>query len=526
MRGMSVASVLIVCVLCLTGCGLETQTSPTPMLNAKQAEEFGYEFQRMLMDVKESGNRVLVLSDNRANLHVYGPATIDAVSGGPFSWTVLHGSGEEWAIAAYWRGKPLTVAKQSDLPAGQTTISVDIPDLANQLGNDSLVVTLTQAGRREYRFAVRVTGLGPGVGIDGRSIVLVPRADPNDSTKSASRLADFRNEEYKWTISNPRKQTITAALTTGEQKQPASNQPPGSKAMGVTNNTPITSEVKANGRDFEVPGTYQIVVRDADAKVVAAKAVESKLEPKAKDGWIRATFTMEDQLTSEKNFGNTFAKCFYCIQVSMTNGYEKPVTIQSASIQLPIDFVSRLTPASGAIGIDEMRRITRAIDTKEYLIEYAGSTYVVFNSKRSPMNFTAILSAFEFDRRHDPRQVFIDMLRAAGVIAAAVPAFASTGSSYSPIVSFIQGPVTETLANALLSDLVAHLNYINANAMHDSVSLEALGSANKYVFFPRGDIFGAWGLELPMRIMALKQEQAAELSGTVQVEQQTAEVKK
>jgi hypothetical protein len=104
------------------------------------------------------------------------------------------------------------------------------------------------------------------------------------------------------------------------------------------------------------------------------------------------------------------------------------------------------------------------------------------------------------------------------VLASAAGVF-TTGADYAKVVSFIQGPVTAGLAEYLLQDLIAHLGYLNANALHDSTTVPRFGSVSKYVFFPRGDIPGVWGLEMPVRIMTVQQESLA-LEGIIQVEEE------
>ena len=50
-----------------------------------------------------------------------------------------------------------------------------------------------------------------------------------------------------------------------------------------------------------------------------------------------------------------------------------------------------------------------------------------------------------------------------GVIASTAGVFV-TGVDYAKVVSFIQGPITETSAELLLRDLVAHLSYLNEHS--------------------------------------------------------------
>jgi hypothetical protein len=492
-------------------------------LNPQQAEQFGYEFQRMIIDAKDSGRESLVYASPDEALRVYGPSRIDAGSvGDSVVFRVLHPSSSPWTVDATLDGE--TVEARIVNARGVSTVSETLrlnTAAVRKASADGFLVLTFQSKARVERIAIPVNGVGPRVAVDGPHLIYLPR----DVTK----LPDYRGRTFTWRVSNPAKRDITVALDEAPQSlgtaRGSADSSPGSRlVLSSSQSTPTLVEYSAMGAALDKPGEYRIVVRDQNARAIATLPVSVRNEPLETEGSISASCTVQDTYSVEKNFGVTFAKAFYCIQVVMYNTYDKPVTVTASSLRLPIDFVIKLEPQPGSVSLDYVRRLDWARKRQEYLIDYNGQVYVVFNSPRTPMNFTAVLNVFEFNKDHDPSQVFINILKGAGVVAAAVPAFSSVGSSYSPIVSFIQGPVTATLEDLLLHDLVTHLNFLNANALHDSVTIPAREQVEKYVFFPRSDIFGAWGLDLPMRVMALKQERTVQLEGTVQVVQQRAEV--
>ncbi len=91
-------------------------------------------------------------------------------------------------------------------------------------------------------------------------------------------------------------------------------------------------------------------------------------------------------------------------------------------------------------------------------------------------------------------------------------------------VSFFSGPVTAEFEKHLLADLIANLEFMNANAMHESITIKEHGTESKYVFFPRGDVYGRWGLNLAVRILSIYTDPSVILSATVHREQEKAVV--
>lgn len=512
---------LTICVgTLLAGCSdyAPRRNTPEPMLTPERAEEFGYEFQVMLMDARQSGRSRMLYASQDGLVHVYGHDAIDASSAGEsLVFDITHDAGEQWSALAVFNGTsiaPTSTTSSSDKRS--TRVFFPTEALKSVAQDGYLDIDFSVPNGRIERVEVPVAGIGPRVAIDGVRTIVVP-TDP-------AKLTEFRDKHFHWTISNPQQQLITIALDQGDLAAAETpSRSPGEKNLNES--IEKTVDFSKCGKDLEQAGEYRIVVRDMNAKIISTFPVGVRRGSDETGGWISAFCTIEDALSAEKDFGTTFAKSFYCVEVTINNRYDKPITVPAASLRLTIDFVSRLSAPEGSLPIDYLRRLEWARNSKEYLVEYMGSTYVVFNAPRTPMNFTAILSVFEFDKRHDPKQVFINILRGAGVIATAVPTFTPVGPSYLPIVNFINSPVATTLSEFLLADLVAHLAYLNANALHDSVTVPPHGSVAKYVFFPRGDIFGAWGLDLPMRIMSLRQERQVALEGVVQIEQQQAEVK-
>lgn len=250
---------------------------------------------------------------------------------------------------------------------------------------------------------------------------------------------------------------------------------------------------------------------------------ESKTIKVSREGSAGATFQIEDDLNARKHFGDTFSKAFFCIKVFITNDYGYPLQVNSASINLFIDYIMRLKEPKNPKVYDLMKYNDYEFNLTDMIIKYKGKTYVIWTEERVPMNFSAILNTFEFDKRHDKNNIIIELLRSAGVIAGGVSGF-NVGGDYDKISSFIQGPVTGELAKHLLADLIAHLGFLNDYALHETVIIPAESSVARYVFLPRGDITGKFGLELPVRIMGIVDESPF-ITGFLQLSQEKQEFK-
>ena len=98
------------------------------------------------------------------------------------------------------------------------------------------------------------------------------------------------------------------------------------------------------------------------------------------------------------------------------------------------------------------------------------------------------------------------------------------GEDYAQIVAFFAGPFTETVAEALLRDLVKSLEFINANAMKETITIPPNSTVAHYVFYPRGDIYGVWGLDLPVRLVRVLEEKDVRLEAVVRTESEAAVV--
>jgi len=251
----------------------------------------------------------------------------------------------------------------------------------------------------------------------------------------------------------------------------------------------------------------------------AQKAPSADQKGQAK-GRVEASFQIEDMTDATKHFGELLASSFYCVKFFINSSYDTPVTIGSGTIKMPLLYITAMTPPEGE-SLNLLEQPTNPGKGFYVPFEETGHVYHVRQGFRVPMNFSSILDTLKFDQRHDPKSRVIEYLRSFGVIATAAIPFVS-GSDYGEVLSVIQGPITEELADILLTDLFASLGYMNAHALHEEVTIPAHGSIAKYVFFPRGDIQGNWGMNLPTRIMSLDTRRDIELNGTVVLSQAPA----
>ncbi len=141
------------------------------------------------------------------------------------------------------------------------------------------------------------------------------------------------------------------------------------------------------------------------------------------------------------------------------------------------------------------------------------------------MNFAAILSIMKYDQYHNKCSFVVRILKSAEAISGAM-SWAVTRGDFGKWSAFFSGTLTPEIAKHLLADLVANLEFINANAMHESITIKEHGAESKYVFFPKGDLYGRWGLNLAVRILSIYTDPSVLLSATVLRNQEAAEVRK
>jgi len=236
---------------------------------------------------------------------------------------------------------------------------------------------------------------------------------------------------------------------------------------------------------------------------------------------VIAKFQIEDTFSAIKHFGKVFAKTFYCVKVIIKNEYNEPIAVESGSIKLPIFYVSKMTPLTE--GDEKLETVMDTRFKKWFTVEYNSEKYKIRKADRTPMNFGAILSVVKYDQYHNTRSFAVRILRTMGVFGGAVAPFISA-DDLGEWISFFSGPVTAEFEKLLLADLVANLEFMNANAMHETLTIKEQGTASKYVFFPKGDVFGRWGLDLAVRILSIYTDPDKILSATVLRKQEKAEV--
>ncbi len=234
------------------------------------------------------------------------------------------------------------------------------------------------------------------------------------------------------------------------------------------------------------------------------------------DKYVTADFQIEDNHSARKHFGSVFANTFYCLKITIKNEYDRPVTVESGSINLPVFYVSKMALNSDD---DTIEKALNKRFEKWFTVKYDNDQYKVRKTERTPMDFTAVLGTIRYDQYNNPRSFAVRILRSAGVIVGAVAPFV-TAEDFGNWAAFSAGPLTTELEKHLLGDLVSNLEFMNANALHESITIKENGSTSKYVFFPRGDVDGRWGLNLAVRILSIYTDPDATLTATVLKDQE------
>ena len=462
------------------------------------AEVAGFNYALQLFDMKhrkEARSALAVDTQAQTNLQFYGPTIIDPASEPrDLIWDVFHNRGVNVeAVPAELEKGGIRIE-----PASDRTRSI-LPQ--SKYGNVGKL--------EEFKVMLQVVN---GASRLNFAELTVPVRLPSKEISVDGPTRVFADEQtYKWSIYHPGQEII---VTTDSPVSANASSETGKDVTEII----VHGNTLTNAKDFNVQVYTKVSgLRSADPAAVFPVAIGKP----GVVGEVRGTFQIEDQLNAEKHFGQYFAKTFFCVKVTIYNDFDKPVTVDASSIGLGVRYVLRIRQGESRESLSPFIPAWYA-NQNEQVVNYKTNTYVIWYVDRRPMNFTDVLNSFEFDQRHDPKNVFIKLLRAGGVVASAAGVF-TTGTDYAKVVSFIQGPVTEGLAGFLLQDLIAHLGYLNENALHDSTTVPKCRSVSKYVFFPRGDIPGIWGLEMPVRIMTVQQAQDKKglaLEAVVQVEEE------
>lgn len=488
----SCALAALICPACSVG---TKPPYPQPMLEKDDVKGFNYAL--TVFDVRQAARehspQIEMLQDG-AMIEFLGPRAIDTSTDVDLVWDIIY-AGEITVLA---EGLDLGILRADTSRKGRTRITIakkDMPAIEN-LEEEELRLHLYEGtdaaglGKKLGTITVPISFIPAKISIDGPSVI----------------LTESEIDSYSWTVFHPGGPVVITI--DGAASSPEAVSTTGAK----------TTVISLGRTDISETDAITINVYDGKDEQRAEPVFDREVPVGALKGRISGKFQIEDQLVAEKHFGSTFARTFFCVKVTIENTFDKPVRVHHGSITLEVRYVARMKKGQTTEDLEPFL-VDMWYDVEdESLIKYGGDTYVIWTRDRMPMNFSDILNVFEFDQRHDPRNVFINLLRSAGIIASAAGTF-GVGADYDKIVSFIQGPVTETLAEFLLADLIAHLGYLNDHALHDSTTVAPNEDVSKYVFFPRGDIIGVWGLELPVRVMTVRQGIDVKLHGTVQVKQ-------
>jgi len=402
---------------------------------------------------------------------------------------------------------------ETDVSSGVVSLSVETSEIETLLSElDTIYVRIEfthAASERIDRVVWSLDVVEYEAGVQSQSA----DADIEDTLQGPGRvvLSDYTDSNSPtWTVvtSKPKAEIQIVAL---DADIPVVMDTTGIFAKGTIN----TNELK------KARGGVSLTAYHYDPEngpgVIGTKRVEVTEE----FGWIEADFQIEDAISAQTHFGELFESTFFPVKVFITNRYDVPVTVNSGSIELPIQYAARIDRPDRAHELDPAHVLIGEGIYSQYYVTVNDRKWLVWNELRQPMDFSAILSVFQYHQRNSSEQLTVNALRMIGARAGAAAVFIDS-EDYAKIVAFFAGPFTETVAEALLRELVNSLEFMNAQALKEITTIPPGTTIAKYVFYPKSDIYGVWGLDLPVRIVRVQEDDNIQLTGTVQRSQEPA----
>jgi hypothetical protein len=246
-------------------------------------------------------------------------------------------------------------------------------------------------------------------------------------------------------------------------------------------------------RDALVDKAFEIQVEVLDAattsftdKMDQGKLAFRKIE--VREGTrLEVSMQAASKANTADSFGNTFADCFIACEVQIANPNPNSVLVYSASLEIEVRYLMAKADAVKMFGKEaiEHPEIADLMKDKDGRL----FDYLDFTEFRRPMGYSDILAIFEFQKKSDPRQKTIDVLKSVGELAAAAGVFVS-GTTYPQVVSIFTGVFTPELEKRLLWDLLLHAKNLQDRSLQGIEEIPAYSSIHKVVFFPRRPIYG------------------------------------
>jgi hypothetical protein len=211
----------------------------------------------------------------------------------------------------------------------------------------------------------------------------------------------------------------------------------------------------------------------------------------------------------DEEFGSTFKRCFYVGEIVIENkDIHDSLLVKSGSIMVDINYFvadsqwntnisSRIKAMNIGFGIP-----MEVATNLEYIV-----------GRRRPSTYSDILAIFEYQRKANWRQRFIDALKSAGEIAAAATIFVG-GPTYPKAVAFATGVITPEIEKNLLWDVLLHAKNLESRSLKEVEEIEPGGAVHRLVFFPKRGVPGLLPNNL-VYISAFSQNTPITVSGTL-----------
>ncbi len=180
------------------------------------------------------------------------------------------------------------------------------------------------------------------------------------------------------------------------------------------------------------------------------------------DRELQVRLMLLDEISSQRLFGSYFTRQFFAVYVHISNVSEHPLIVFGSSVEAEV--------------------VMNAQSWDPW--------YAVYR----PLSFQSILECMQDIRRESRNQRIVDLLEFTGQIASAATVFV-THSDYAEGVALFTGTFNPAARDLLLEDILANLSTLQNLAFDEVEEVSPRGQITKYLFLPKGPIYGAVGDE-------------------------------
>lgn len=220
----------------------------------------------------------------------------------------------------------------------------------------------------------------------------------------------------------------------------------------------------------------------------------------------------------DNEFGRNFRKCFYVGELVIENRRtNQSFLAYSSSLVTEINYFVTKADWDQALRDDAENPLSKRNGLSERIKDLNaqnGVTNVMdyLVSRRRPSTYSDILAIFEYQRKANPKQRFIEALKSVGEIAAGATIFIG-GPTYPKAVAFATGIITPEIEKYLLWDVLLHAKNLEARSLKEIEEVPAAGAIHRVVFFPKRPIPGVFPNNLAY-ISSFNPNTAVNISGS------------